>query len=348
MSAPTVEEKIETPFTSGALKSGSSVPFWKSYIESRPVPTEDFFQLITDYHKSHGDTRTCIAHDVGTGPGNIAARLTSYFDLVVGSDVNENALAVAPVLAPPRLIDRMRFVVSPAENLAEKTPPEFGGQGTTDLITVSECMPLLDAPNALKAFHGILRDGGTLGIYFYGRCIFTGVNADKCNAIYEKIATRICSFNQPIKDTPAFPFYFRAAETLLSYLDNIAIPSEDWESVERHKWNCDYPLIFNSKEGLDFDCHPVDCRAESEFTREATDQHFWAAEWSAENVNAYLDSVYPNYRDKAGARYEEIEAMLQDLREAMGGGKKEVTFPVVLILATKKAPSPTGLDETSK
>ena len=55
-------------------------------------------------------------------------------------------------------------------------------------------------------------------------------------------------------------------------------------------------------------------------------------------MKAYLDSVYPNYQKKAGARYGEVEELLEELRAALGGGesKKKVTFPVVLILATKK------------
>ncbi|KAE9364971.1 hypothetical protein N431DRAFT_563028 [Stipitochalara longipes BDJ] len=330
-------KKLETPFTSGARKSGSSVQFWKSYVESRPAPTEDFFQLINEYHKSHGDALTEIAHDVGTGPGNIAARLAAYFNHVVGSDVNEDVLAAAPSLVPADVLNRVSFIKSPAEALTRNTPPQLGGQGTTDLVTVSECMPLLDPPTALKAFYDILRPGGTLGIYFYGPAVFVDGDVAKCNAAYDKVATRICSFNQPMKGTPGFPFHLRGAEALISYMDNIAIPGEDWESVERHKWNCDYPLIFNSKAGFDFDFSPVDRRAKGEVTKEVIDRNFWGAEWSLNEVKSYLDSVYPNYRDKAGIHYAEVEEMLEELRAAMGGEKRKVTFPVVLILATKKA-----------
>lgn len=336
----TIAQTIETPFTSGAVKSGSSVDFWKSYVAARPSPTEDFFHLINQYHTSRGDRNTGIAHDVGTGPGNIAARLAAYFDHVVGSDVNDKALAVAPALLPQGLKDKLTFINSPAEQLVEKTPLYAGGHGNTDLVTVSECMPLLDAPKALKAFHGLLRPGGTLGIYFYGPCLFADGDIDKCNAAYDKVATRICTFNQPMKGTPGFPFHLRGAETLISYMDNIAFPSEDWESVERHKWNCDFPLIFNGKEGFDFDFHPVDRRSAGETTKETIDRNFWSAEWSINDVKAYLDSVYPNYRDKAGQRYAEVEVLLEELHTAMGGQKRKVTFSAVLILATKKGAFP--------
>jgi NAD(P)-dependent dehydrogenase (short-subunit alcohol dehydrogenase family)/SAM-dependent methyltransferase len=276
---------------------------------------------------------------VGTGPGNIAARLGNHFNHVVGSDINESVLDAALSIVPDKILKRMTFVHSPAEALAQNTPAQVGGQGTTDLITVSECMPLLDETTALKAFHKLLRPGGTLGIYFYGPAVFVDGDADRCNAIYDKIATRICSLNQPMKGTPGFHFHLRAAEALVSEMDSIPLPAEDWESVERHKWNCDHSLLFNSKAGFDFDFSPVDRRTKQEVTKEVIDRNFWGAEWGIENVKSYLDSVSPNYRDKAGARYAGLEAMFEELHAAMGREKRKVTFPVVLILATKKASS---------
>ncbi|EFR05232.1 hypothetical protein MGYG_08244 [Nannizzia gypsea CBS 118893] len=138
--------------------------------------------------------------------------------------------------------------------------------------------------------------------------------------------------------TPGEPFHRRGAEGLSSYLDNIAVPAAEWENVQRHKWNCGHPLLFNSTEGFDFEVVPVDRRAEGEKTTEVIDREFWAEEWDVERTKAYIDSVYPNYRTAAGERYAELEAMLEELREAMGGGnsRRKVSFPVVLILATRK------------
>ena len=334
--SPSKSQQLDTPFTSGALDS--DVAFWRSYIAARPTPTEDFFHLINAYHAGHGDPRAAVAHDVGTGPGNIAARLAPYFDRVVGSDINESALAAAPALVPPGHLERMTFVKCPAEQLASGATPEDVGRGKTDLVTVSECMPLLDAPKALQAFHTLLRQGGTLAIYFYGRPIFTDGDAATCDAIYERLATLICSFSLPFINTPGYPFHVRGIEGLASYLDNIAIPSEDWQSVERHKWNCDHPLLFNSKEVYDFDVVVVDRRGEGETQKEVIDRDFWAEEWDVERVGAYLSSVYPKYREKAGEKYIEVEQLLEELRAAMGGGeaKRRVSFSAVLILATKK------------
>ncbi|KAK4982480.1 hypothetical protein LTR50_007720 [Elasticomyces elasticus] len=315
----TSKPESETPFTSGARKSGSDVKFWNSYVAARPNPTGDFFKQLHEYHQNNGSSHvTEVAHDVGTGPGNIAARLAGYFKRVIGSDLNESALVAAQALVPEESIGRLSFIYSSAEDLAEKTPADAGGDGTTDLITVSECVPLLDIGRALQAFHDILRPGGTLAIYFYGPAVFAeGDNLDACNAAYDRAATAICKVNQPMQGTPGFPFHLRAAEALISYLDNIALPQDH-------------------KAGFDFDFSPIDSRAETDKTVEVTDRNFWAADWTIGDIRAYLDSVYPNWSVRADEeRLEEVKTELKLLEKAMGAKKRKVTFPTVLILATK-------------
>ena len=339
MSASTtiVATKVETPFTTGAIQQDAN--FWREYIASRPSPSEEFFRVIQDYHGAHGDPTTAIAHDVGTGPGNIAERLLRYYDHVVGSDLNQQALAAAPELVAPDLIKRLTLVHSPAEGLADDgvVNESVGGGGKTDLLTVSECIPLLDAPRALAAFRSLLRPGGTLAIYFYGRPIFTGgPDPARLDALYDRLATRICSFLLPFKGTPGFPVHKRAAEALVSQLDSIALSSGEWTHVVRYKWNSDVPLLFNSKAGYDFDFEPVDRREEGETTKDIRDRTWWQDEWDADRIKAYLDSVYPGYIGKAGSRYAEVEQGIEEFREALGGGAVTVSFPVVLILATKK------------
>lgn len=145
MSSTTMTQP-EPPFDTSAI----DVSFWRSYIKARPAPSEDFFLLVDQYHKFHGSPRTAVAHDVGTGPGNIAERLLRYYDHVVGSDVNDEALAAAPALIGPEEFKRMAFVKAAAEALTGAPLPENFGLGKTDLVLVSECMPLLDVSQALQ------------------------------------------------------------------------------------------------------------------------------------------------------------------------------------------------------
>lgn len=335
MSTP-ISGDIDTPFTAGAINGGPD--FWKEYVDARPHPTDDFFDLIHAYHTVHGDPRSRVAHDVGTGPGNIAVKLLRHFDHVVGSDVNEKALAAAPALISVDKLKRMTLVVSPAEQLPSAVMPEHVGKGQTDLVVVSECIPLLDVPSALEAFSTMLRPGGTLAIYFYGRPIFTGDDADGLNEMYDRVATRLCQLQWPIKGTPGFTFHARSLEALSSSLDNVAIPSDAWESVERYKWNPDFSLMFSPDEGYDFAIDAVDRRASAEVAKDIIDRDFWVEEWDVGRVEAFVNTIFPGVRERAGRKYGEVESLLKELEMRMGGSKatKKVSFPVVLLLATKK------------
>ncbi|GIZ46908.1 hypothetical protein CKM354_001001400 [Cercospora kikuchii] len=324
--------KMDAPFAT----TDTDTKFWQDYISFRPSPSEDFFQLINEYHDIHGNTGRGIAHDVGTGPGNIATRLANYYIRVVGSDVNAKALAAAPTLTSEPTLSRMTFVQSPAEQLSSGVVPEEVGNGKTDLVVVSECMPLLDRVKSIEAFRTLLRPSGTLAIYFYGRPLFAdGGDRTELNDLYDSIATRICTFLLPFIGSPAEAFHLRAAETMGSWMDNIGFDAREWESVQRYKWNSNVDLLFNSRSGYDFELKRVDRRGEGETTTEKIDSQHWQHEWDVEDIANYLASVYPNYREKAGQRYSDIETMLSELKKAMGG-KRKVTFPVSLILATKK------------
>lgn len=331
----------------------SDAQFWKSYIAARPSPSEDLFHLITKHHALHSEGRTKVAHDVGTGPGNIATRMLLYFDRVVGSDVNATALAAAPKLVGPDQAARLTFVQSPAEQLGSAAAAAVEAAGDTDLVVVSECMPLLDPVRALDAFHGLLRPRGTLAVYFYGRPVFVMPSGecngaaerekeqavvDKCNMIYDRLAVRVCQFLWPFQGSPGFLFQRRGAEALASSLDSIAIPADKWTNVRRTKWNHKFGdgLLFSGRQGFDFEIAEVDNLGPGEETVAADGEGHWTAQWGADCIGAYLSSVFPNYEAKAGGRRSEVTAMLEEMRGVLVGGKRKVVFPAVLILATRK------------
>ncbi|KAL2145157.1 hypothetical protein VTI28DRAFT_7793 [Corynascus sepedonium] len=201
-------------------------------------------------------------------------------------------------------------------------------------------MPLLDAPRALAAFGRLLRPGGTLAISFYGRPIFAGVgtpdDTTRLNALYENVATRICSVFGQFAGTPAFPIRRRAVETFASRLNNVAVPGDEWEHVVRYQWNSDVQLFFNSKAVYDFDVDPVDRRQDVEVTKEITDRTWWQDKWDTDRIEAFLASVYPGYVERAGSKFAEINQILQQIRQLLEEKKATLSFSAVLILATKK------------
>jgi hypothetical protein len=97
------------------------------------------------------------------------------------------------------------------------------------------------------------------------------------------------------------------------------------------------PTSIQLQGGLRLDFEPVDRRAPGEVTKEVIDRQFWSEDWEIQRVSAYLATVVPNYRAKAGGKCDEVEKLLGELEAAMGGAeaKRNVSFPVVLILATK-------------
>ncbi|KAJ5827520.1 hypothetical protein N7447_004283 [Penicillium robsamsonii] len=143
--------------------------------------------------------------------------------------------ATAQVLMLRRCEDRLFTARLPA-NLQQ-----------TDLLVVSECMPLLDAPRALKAFQGLVRPGRAATIYFYRHHILSD---PVCNCM----VTRICRFLLP--ETPPVS------------------PSINAE-------------LKVSPEGFDFEFHTINHRAEGEIAHDVVDWEFWAHMWHADDVKAY-------------------------------------------------------------
>src|ERR1700761_653224 len=167
--------------------------YWNNYLAARPRYDQPFYQSIYDYHKSHHGL-TEIAHDVGTGPGQVAAELSRHFNRVVASDNNDTHLAVAQHRLGSLVSSRkVSLVRCSAEALAEAHPP-----CSTDLITAAECLPLINADKAIQAFSTILKPNGTLAIWFYGRPVFAEPEyASKCQPILESIID--ISFSKIVK-----------------------------------------------------------------------------------------------------------------------------------------------------
>ena len=219
-----------------------------------------------------------------------------------------------------------------AENLVTLMGPD--SHGKADLITLAECIPLMDAEEAFSGFAKLLRPGGTLAIWFYGKPIFVEEGQEKSQQIYDQIAGKAFSRIFPIKDT----IWQHGFTAMASWLDCIGFPREDWTDVERTKWNHDKPMSFLPDKYLDFEVkykHSVD---PDEKVEEHIDRDFWAKEQCGVDwVEGYIDAQFPwkSTNDEVGAQ---LKPMYKELEEAMGGegSKTKIGWPVVLLLATRK------------
>lgn len=314
--------------TDSSLFDGGADFDWIKYTTHRPFYSPSFYDRIWDYHRSHSDHWN-LAHDVGTGPGNVAEVLGAHFDKVVASDPSGSPTAVAQ----KRLAGlNVTLEQCRAEDLATRMGPD--GHGKVDLIALAECIPLMDAEKALSGFAKLLRPGGTLAIWFYGKPIFVGEGQEKSQQIYNQIAGKAFSRIFPIKDT----IWQRAYTVMAAWLDDIGFPSEDWKDVERIKWNHDKSLSFLPEEYFDFEIKYKNTVTPDEKVEERVDRDFWAKEeCGVDWVEGYVDAQYPweTTNDEVRAQ---LKPMYKELEEAMGGqgSKTKIGWPVVLLLATRK------------
>ena len=314
--------------TDSNLFDGGADFDWIKYTTTRPAYSPSFYNRIFNYHQSHSNHWT-RAYDVGTGPGNVAEVLAARFDKVIASDPSgfHTAVAKRRLSASNVTVEQCR-----AEDLVNLQENE--GHGKADLITLAECVPLMDAEQAFSGFAKLLRPGGTLAIWFYGKPIFAEKGQEKSQQIYNQIAGKAFSRILPIEDTALQ----HAFTTMVSWLDNIGFPSEDWTDVERTKWNHDNPLSFLPEEYLNFEVKYKDCVTPDKKVEELIDRDFWAKEQCGVDwVEEYVDAQFPweSTNDEIGAQ---LKPMYKEREEAMGGkgAKTKISWTVVLLHATRK------------
>lgn len=314
--------------TDSSLFDGGADFDWIKYTTQRPIYSSSFYDRIWNYHRRHSNHWT-LAHDVGTGPGQVAEVLSARFDKVIASDPSGFHTAVARKrLAPLNVtVEQCR-----AEDLVSVTGPD--DHGKADLITLAECVPLMDAEKAFSGFAELLRPGGTLAIWFYGKPIFAEEGQEKSQQIYNRIAGKAFSRIFPIKDT----IWQHGFTVMASWLDAIGFPAKDWIDVERTKWNHDKPLTFLPEEHFDFEAKYENRVTPDEKVEEHVDRDFWCKEQCGVDwVEAYVDAQFPwkTTNDDVGAQ---LKPMFKELEEAMGGpgSKTKIGWPVVLLLATRK------------
>ena len=302
---------------------------WIKYTSHRPnYSSSSFYDRIWKYHREHSN-HWVLAHDVGTGPGNVAEILSAHFEKVIASDPSKYHTAIAQKRLPHSnvTVEQCR-----AEDLTTFVGPD--GHGKADLITLAECIPLMDTQQAFPGFAKLLRPGGTLAIWFYGKPIFAEEGQEQSQQIYDQIAGKAFSRIFPIKDTMSE----HAFTVMAAWLDNIAFPPETWMDVERTKWNHDKPLSFLPDQYRDFELKYENAVTPDEKVEEIVDRGFWAKyDCGVDWVEGYIDAQFPwkSTDDDVGAQ---LKPMYKELEQVMGGpgSKTKIGWPVVLLLATRR------------
>ncbi|MCJ1332453.1 hypothetical protein MMC10_009146 [Thelotrema lepadinum] len=309
--------------------------FWDAYVSTRPNYSASFYKEIYDHHATHSSSWT-LAHDVGCGAGQVAAELSSRFEKVVASDNNDTHLSVAQRrlsqqdLAPSRI----SFTHTMGEDLHKHHTA-----GSVDLIAAAEAMVLMDAPSALTSFATMLKPGGTLATWFYGRPTFSDPTlfAD-AQPLLDQIMVRnwakVIQGGGPKRKAG----FKRAADGMASWLDYVDFNPHIWKEVHRIKWNSQATLPFFGQEACGFEIDAVSSvKAGIERVEEREDWEWWRNDWDLGELKRYFSVLFPGFKEAVGEGDKEINRLYKELSELMGGERqvRQFTWPAVLVMATK-------------
>ncbi|KAL8805835.1 MAG: hypothetical protein Q9182_001747 [Xanthomendoza sp. 2 TL-2023] len=313
--------------------------FWDAYVSTRPNYSQPFYKIIHDYHSTHSSSHD-LAHDVGCGAGQVTEELTAHYSHVIASDTDADHLTVAQRrLSPTFNPSRVSYTHSKAEDLATHHPP-----ASADLIAAAEAVVLMDRDAGLASFARLLKPGGTLAAWFYGRPTFADPTLlttaqpllDQIMVLNWKKVIRGSS-TAAVGPRRAWGFK-RCADAMESWLDFLPFDSTCWTDVQRWKWNTHGTLPFFGQEACGYEIHPVShVAADVETVVEKTDEGFWGNEWDVAGLKAYFRVLFPGFREAVEGEGE-IEGLFGRLGEVMGGEgvRRRFTWPCALVLATRR------------
>lgn len=326
-----------------SLWSSDDEAYWETYLSARPKYSSAFYDRVFAYHFDHAPGSSDVAVDIGAGPGQVAQVLATRFQHVIVNDPNEPHLQAARAqLAELTSEGRASFVACKGEDVHEHI-----AAGSVDFVAAAECIPLMDPVAALEAFQTVLRPGGTMAVWFYGRPQFVaddegGEWDGACNAAYAGVADK--AYGELGKKMLASPDagMKRAAErargVMESKLESIEVPEGCWEDVRRTCWNGDCEEFAFFGVGPRVEGKKVASKVgKHEKVEGIRDRSFWAEQWGVEEAKRFIAVNVPSFDPKTLEK-DEYLPLLQELEDAIGGqgATKQVTWPVVLIMATKK------------
>lgn len=319
------------------LRKDYDESYWTGYLAARPKyddPSSNFYPRIFAYHDAHAGNYD-LAHDIGTGPGQVVAVLGSKFARVIASDTNSTHLQVCAA-RNAQLLERetLEILHCSGEDLADHVP-----SAQADAVFSGEAIALMDTKRAVEAMGKILKPGGTAAVWYYGRPTFDGEGVERCQGLYDRIVNRLFARVIAGVNEKAFAGWKAATDTMASWLDDIAFPSSVWERVERHKWNLQGKMTFYDEDALGCGFEVSSEVGEGEEVVVHEEKGMWAEEWGVTEVRRFVEVNLPAFKE-GGGMGEEVEGLFGELERVMGEvgreGRMRVVWPVVLVLATKR------------
>ena len=147
----------------------------KDYAKYRDIYPEAFYKCILDLGLCKDGQRVL---DIGTGTGVLPRNMYKYGAKWTGTDISENQIEQAKLLAAEHNMD-IEFYACPAEEV-EYSPETF------DVITVCQCIWYLNAKVFPENFAKMLKPGGKLLILYMGWLPFEDEIAGKSEELVLK------------------------------------------------------------------------------------------------------------------------------------------------------------------
>nr|POE58660.1 methyltransferase tpcm [Quercus suber] len=294
---------------------------WDAYIQFRPVYPEELYATIYAYHDSHGGAYDS-AVDVGAGVGIVSAELIKKFSRVVVTDPSEAYVSQAKKHFAAFPQDRLAFVQIKAEELSL----EILAEGEKfDLVTAAECLHWADVEKAAPQMATVTKSGVTFAAWLYGgRPVISeqaGILAEVPKIFYD-IYDKMCDqYDSQIEKQDEAS----AGAAMNARLDHIRFSPDAWTDVRRIHTHTDSPMVcgrWPSRASKVTGKEKVEEFANAEILHQEADYEF---------LEGYLVNWIPPIKVKEFAKTE-----LAKLKETLDGQKIGVTWPFVLVLATRK------------
>ncbi|KAF2995377.1 hypothetical protein E8E13_003880 [Curvularia kusanoi] len=307
--------------------------YWDTYLAARPkYHTSNFYNRVLSYHRNHGNGAFNLAHDIACGPGQVAISLANHFSHVVASDANAGHVKITSARMTASQREKSSFVVALGEDIVLHTKP-----ATVDFMSCAEAIALMDMPRYLEAAKTVLKPGGTLALWFYGRPHFlngAGELNSKINKAYGELADHLFGFLVKGNEDA----WLKPTQNMHCWFDNLAIGEEDWSDVQRSKINFDCEMSFYSADlgGLDPSIVSLGIGSHENVSSEI-DRSFWGERWTLDEILRFIKVNMPMF-DPEKFEDDEYHRLCTELEITMGGpgARVDVCWPVLVVLAAKK------------
>lgn len=294
---------------------------WDAYIQFRPIYPEEVYSTIYAYHDSHGGAYGS-AVDVGAGVGIVSAELAKKFSHVTVTDPSEAYVSSAKSLFATLPRERIDFLQTKAEDVSLDKLPK--GE-KVDLVTAAECLHWADVEVAAPRIAAVLTSGGTFAAWLYGvRPLLSEQSGNLVEArdiFYEIYDKMIHQYDTQIEKQDEAS----GGAAMNARLDHMPLSSDTWTDVRRIHNNTDSPMVYG---GWPSQSSKI---STGEMVEKFANEKLLSHSADYEYLEGYLVNWIPPIKVKEFAKVE-----LAKLQKTMDGQKIDVTWPFVLVLATKK------------